>query len=77
MCRVGGGCILLFGKNSGDLMPLFLLISRIGNSSLFNLVYAANAEMFPTLFAGTAMGICNLLARICTIFAPQVAEYPG
>lgn len=33
--------------------------------------------MFPTLFAASAFGICNLTARIFTIFAPLVAEIPA
>ena len=33
--------------------------------------------MFPTLFAATAMGLCNFFARVATIFAPLVAEIPG
>ncbi len=69
--------ILFFGQNSVFLMPIFVGVARIGISAGFNLIYLMNAEVFPTLFAATAMGICNLLARIITILSPQVAEMPG
>lgn len=55
-------------------MPYYIGTARIGISSLFTLIYFANADIFPTLFAATAMGICNFSARIFTILAPQVAE---
>lgn len=58
-------------------MPLFCMIARIGISSLFNLIYVSNVDLFPTLFAATAMGICNFLARIFTILSPQIAELEG
>ncbi len=59
------------------LMPTFVAVARVGISAGFNLIYMMNADVFPTLFAATAMGICNLLARIITILSPQVAEWPG
>ena len=67
---VGGLLILFFGESSVSLMPFFVGVARIGISAGFNLIYLMNAEVFPTLFAATAMGICNLLARIITILSP-------
>ncbi len=74
---LGGMAILFFGMSNPDLMPFFVGIARMGVSSGFNLLYIVNTEIFPTLFAATAMGICNFLARIVTIMSPQVAEWPG
>jgi Na+/melibiose symporter-like transporter len=67
---LGGLMILFFGESSIFLMPIFVGVARIGISAGFNLIYLMNAEVFPTLFAATAMGICNLLARIVTILSP-------
>lgn len=51
-------------------MPTFVAVARVGISAGFNLIYMMNADVFPTLFAATAMGICNMLARIITILSP-------
>jgi hypothetical protein len=58
-------------------MWFFVLLSRYGISSAFNLVWIANSVIFPTLFTGTAMGICNVFARISTFFSPILAEFPA
>jgi len=72
---LGGSAILLL-HSFPFWMPLFILLSKMGISSAFNLVFLANADLFPTLFSATAMGICNFFARLTTIAAPQVAERP-
>jgi hypothetical protein len=60
---------MILGKIYLNAMPLFIAFARIGVAWGFVLVYVANAEVFPTLFAATAMGICNLVARIITIMS--------
>jgi len=45
-----------------------------GQSGAFCVVYAAHLEIFPTKYATTAIGFCNILARMATIMAPQAAE---
>ncbi len=72
---VGGVAILLFNNLTGW-MPLFILFAKLGVSSTFNLVFLANADLFPTLFSATAIGICNFFARLSTTAAPLVAEEP-
>ena len=71
---VGGVLIVIFGEMLPDFMPLFCIIARLGISALFTLLYLMNAELFPTMFAATALGYCNFLARMTTIIAPIVAE---
>jgi MFS family permease len=51
--------------------------TRFGISSAFNIVYLLTFQIFPTEFLSTAFGICNVLARLATIFAPMVAEISG
>jgi len=40
----------------------------------FNIAYFVNPEIFHPLFVSFSFGLCNFVARIFTIFAPQVAE---
>jgi len=67
---VGGLFILISGVRGIEWMPVFVGIARLGISACFNLIYLANSDVFPTLFAATAMGVCNLLARIVTVLSP-------
>ena len=59
------------------MFPALVLVAKFGTSAGFNLAYVANAEVFPALFQGSSMGICNFFARSFTIFAPVVAEIIG
>ena len=72
---IGGFLILVWGYNSDSDMVFsaLVLLSAFGVASTFNIVYSSHAATFPTLFSGTAMGICNFAARVATIFAPTVA----
>ena len=56
------------------MFAVFVLIAKFGISGAFNGVYIGNVELFPTLFAVTAMGIVNLVARISAVLAPLAAE---
>ena len=48
--------------------------SKFGISSVFNLVYLGNTQIFPTSIVATTYGVCGVFARVFTIFAPYVAE---
>ena len=68
---LGGILILAWGLDHQDstLFFAFFLLAKFGVSACFNINYAANNFFFPTLFAATAMGICNFLARIFSCFS--------
>jgi hypothetical protein len=51
-----------------------VLFAKGGVKTTFNVCFFANAQIFPAIFAGTAFGICNLVAKIATIFSPYMAE---
>ena len=36
--------------------------------------YLSIVQLFPTLFSGTASGICNFVGRLATIGSPIIAE---
>ena len=51
-----------------------VLFAKGGVKMTFNICYFANSQIFPCIFAGTAFGICNLGAKVATIFSPYMAE---
>ena len=51
-----------------------IMATRFGVSATFNISYLANAQLFPAIFSGTAIGICNFFAKTSTIIAPMLAE---
>ena len=56
--------------SSSLLFPGLVLIAKLGMTSVINIAYVCNPDMFPVLFASTALGFCNLFARLATMFAP-------
>ena len=76
---IGSLLIILWGWHATGVwtLPILVLITKLGISTLFTAVYLGNALLFPTLFTATSMGICNIFARSATIGAPEVAEIPG
>jgi len=81
-----GGCAILIYETkisffSGEstslpswIFPTLVLMAKFGVTVAFGICYNSNSALFPVLFSATAMGVCNMLARFCSIFAPQVAE---
>jgi len=75
MCLSGTGAILiLLLRNTESFFYVLVLLAKVGFVGSFNLIYIAHSDMFPVLFAATAMGICNTIARLGTIGAPSLAE---
>ena len=61
----GGLLILVWGLQHQD-SPLFFicfLLTKFGVVCTFNINFLANAYFFPTLFAATALGFVNFIAR--------------
>ena len=38
------------------------------------MAYLGNQKLFPTLIVTTSFGVCNIFARVSTIFATYLAE---
>ena len=74
IAAVGMLCLIHIDTESQGLLNLFILGSKYGVSQVFNLVYLGNIMIFPTSLVATSFGICNIFARLGTIFAPFVAE---
>jgi hypothetical protein len=56
------------------LVPMMLSFAKGGIKIAIDTCYIANSTLFPAIFAGTAFGFCNAVAKIATIFAPMLAE---
>ena len=55
-------------------VPTCLLFANFGSCGNFSNLYIGHLDLFPLVFGTTTMGICNVIARFVTIFAPIVAE---
>merc|ERR1712083_5789 len=72
------GCMMILlsdGIDSKLILALCLFVAKFGIAFTFMINYLSITQLFPTLFCGTAAGICNFGGRMATIFAPIVAEY--
>lgn len=69
-----GSLIYLFLYWDVRLVPVFILLSRIGNSMAFNTVYVSNNRLFPTKYLASTYGIVNFISHLYAIGAPLTAE---
>lgn len=74
LALLGGSLILFLGVDDKKWVPVFITLAKGGIAANFTIVYIVSAEIYPTLFTATALGINNFFARFLTIFAPGIAE---
>ena len=72
------GCMMILSSEgkieSRLILGLCLFVAKFGVAFTFMINYLSIMKLFPTLFCGTAAGVCNFGGRLATIFAPIVAE---
>ena len=51
-----------------------IIFAKFGITCVFGIVYVINVKIFPTLFAATALGFCNFIARLMTVLSPLVGQ---
>jgi hypothetical protein len=51
-------------------LAVLVLSANFGITSMFDMAYLINVELFPTIYLGTAYGACNILARFMSILSP-------
>ena len=71
------GCLMLLiseGYDSQAVHAICLFICKFGLTFTFMINYLSIVQLFPTLFSGTASGICNFVGRLATIGSPIIAE---
>ena len=66
--------LLLTTTDNEILLFIFIMGGNFGVNCAFNLVFIGTYYLFPTSIVATAFGICNIFARVATIFSPYVAE---
>jgi MFS family permease len=71
-----GSILYLFFFSSVSVIPLFIILCRVGNSMLLNIVYVTNSTLFPTQFAASSFGILNFISHVSAVCAPLFAELP-
>ena len=73
---IGGLILLFFGLNhqTAWYFPAIVLFARFGVALSFGVNYISNSFLFPTLFAATAIGLCNCVARSFTTISPILAQ---
>jgi OCT family organic cation transporter-like MFS transporter 3 len=71
---IGSISLLFFSGSFPGIIPVMLMLAKGGVKMTFNIVYLANSQIFPAIFAGTAFGICNIGGKVATIFSPYMAE---
>ena len=71
----GGILILSWGLDHQDsaLFFVFFLLAKFGVAANFNIAMTANSYFFPTLFAATALGMCNFSARILSALSYPIS----
>ena len=75
------GGIPLFFFNAEDPANTIIVmgcvaVSTFGLLSAFMLVYLINPLVFPAVFCSSSLGTSNISARMMTILAPLLAEWP-
>lgn len=55
---------------------MFIFMVSFGLTSGFACIYWANS-IFPIKYASQTFTICNMTARICTIFSPVISGLQG
>ena len=73
---LGGILILSWGLQHESSTWFFVcfLLTKFGVTCTFNINFVANSYFFPTLFAATAMGVCNFLARLFSAFSYPISS---
>ena len=70
-------CFFEKGTTAVLVYAFVLFLAKSGSSLTFGYAYAIHIELFPSNFIITSYGICNVVCRGLTIFAPFVAEVPN
>ena len=71
-----GAVLYLFLFSHLSLIPVFIILCRVGNSMLLNIMYVTNNTLFPTQFQSSSFGILNFISHVSAVSAPLIAEMP-
>jgi putative MFS transporter len=68
------GFLMIMCAARPNIFPLLLLMAKFATSAIYNCMYIANADVFPTLFTASGLGITNFFGRIAAMLAPMIVE---
>jgi MFS family permease len=73
---IGGIILLFFGLKHQNAwyFPVLVVFAKFGVALSFGVNYISNSYLFPTLFAATAIGLCNTIARVFSAMSPILAQ---
>jgi MFS family permease len=71
-----GALLYLFLSSYEFFIPVFIVLCRVGNSMLLNIMYVKNSTLFPTQFAASSFGILNFISHVSAVLAPIISEMP-
>ena len=66
--------VFLAEKSSTTMIAVLVIGCKAGLCMGFCTAYLAIVLVYPTTFVATAMGFCNIVARVASITSPIVAE---
>ena len=69
-----GLLLLIILQNYENITPVLVLLTRYSFSMGYVASYLSIVLLYPAILASTAGGICVLVSKSVTIFAPMVAE---
>ena len=69
-----GTVLLIIYWQHEDLILIFIMFAKFGTCCAFNMTFIASVELIPAIFATSAFGFANAVARIVTILSPLIAE---
>jgi Sugar (and other) transporter len=69
-----GALLYLFYFHQVALIPLFIVLCRVGNSMLLNIMYLTNQTLFPTQYQSSSFGLLNFISHVSAVAAPIIAE---
>lgn len=74
LSSLGGLLILVAGGASNGAFIVFVFIAKFGLTGACVVCYIGTSEAFPVPVRATAMGTCNFIARLFTVFAVSCAQ---
>lgn len=76
LATIGGLLVLTYGLQHDQswTFPLLVMMSKFGVTFTFNTLYVSHATLFPVLFASSAMGINQFVARLFSAISPLLAQ---
>ena len=73
---ITGSLAYMFFYWNHSLVPIFIILSRIGNSMALNTVYVSNNRFFPTKYLASTYGLVNFVSHLIAVLSPLLAEVP-